>query len=247
MPDRQAVLSALLSYKPLVSQEELTPALFPEATLLIHDNPFAFLSACCLDRGTKAEVIWTIPYWLSLQVGHYDPLRFRSLNLDEIASLFYALPRKPRYINDAPRTFSDITRLVVDRFAGQAESVWKDRLAMEVKKDLLSVHGVGSGIASMTLVLLESAYDFTFPDHSRMDIKPDVHTMRVLFRLGAAAAESVEEATAAAQWLNPSFPGLIDGPLWSIGRNWCRPSAPDCPSCPLSDCCEKVDLLSASF
>ncbi len=242
MVDRQTILSALLSYKPSIAQEELTPALFPAATLLIHNNPFAFISACCLDRGTKAEVIWTIPYWISQEVGHFNPLRFHSMNLDEITTLFLHLPQKPRYMHDAPRTFSDISRIVVDQFAGFAENIWKDHRATEVKKVLLSVHGVGSGIANMTLVLLESAYGFTFIDHSRMDIKPDVHTMRVLYRLGISAALSVEEAISAAQWLNPSFPGLIDGPLWSIGRKWCHPTNPQCMSCPLNSCCEKVAL-----
>jgi endonuclease III len=162
--------------------------------------------------------------------------------MDEITSLFKDLPKKPRYINDAPHTFSDITRIVVDRFAGHAENIWKDNTAMDVKKVLLSIHGVGSGIANMTLVLLESAYSFTFVDHNRMDIKPDVHTMRVLYRLGVSADVSAEEATSAAQWLNPSFPGMIDGPLWSIGRNWCHPTNPECVSCPLNSCCERVGL-----
>jgi endonuclease III len=145
-------------------------------------------------------------------------------------------------MHDAPRTFSDISRIVADQFAGYAENIWKNHRAMEVKKVLLSIHGVGSGIANMTLILLESTYGFSFIDHNRMDIKPDVHTMRVLYRLGVSAALSVEEATFAAQWLNPSFPGLIDGPLWSIGRNWCHPTNPECASCTLNTCCEKVGL-----
>ena len=69
----QPVLNALLQYKAIFDQEELTPAKTPEAVQLIHDKSFAFISACCLDRGTKAEIIWTIPYWLYQQVGHYDP------------------------------------------------------------------------------------------------------------------------------------------------------------------------------
>ncbi len=242
MLDRQAIFAALMRYKPLITQEELTPALYPEALRLIRDNPFAFISACCLDRGTKAEVIWTIPYWIFQQVGHYDPCQFYAMGLEKFTAIFNALPKKPRYINDAPRTFSDITRIVVNRFEGNAERIWKSRSAMDVKKDLLTIHGVGSGIANMALILLEGTYDFTFIDHDRMDIKPDVHTMRVLYRLGVSAAISVEEATSAAQWLNPSFPGSIDGPLWSIGRKWCHATAPDCLSCPLMDCCEMVNL-----
>ena len=47
------------------------------------------------------------------------------------------------------------------------------------------VYGVGNGISNMAVRLIESMYDFRFPDldYSRMDIKPDVHTTRVLYKL----------------------------------------------------------------
>lgn len=37
----------------------------------------------------------------------------------------------------------------------------------------------------MAVLLIERAFDIRFPDvdRSAMDIKPDVHTMRVLYRL----------------------------------------------------------------
>ncbi len=240
MTSNQAIFDALLQYKSIIIQEELTPAKSPEAVKLIHDNSFAFISACSLDRGTKAEIIWTIPYWIYQQVGHYDPIKFRSMTLDQITSLLDYLPQKPRYTNDAPRTFQDICRIVVDEFSGVAENIWNNRSAMDVKRTLLRVHGVGSGIANMSLVLIESAYNIIFPDHDLMDIKPDVHTMRVLYRLGVSPAKNEYEAMRAAQHLSPDFPGLIDGPLWSIGRNWCHPTNPDCPSCPLTACCERI-------
>ena len=237
MINNQAIFDALLHYKSTINQEELTPAKYPEAVQLIHDNSFAFISACCLDRGTKAEIIWTIPYWIYQQVNHYDPIKFRSMNFDQITSLFNHLPQRPRYTNDAPRTFQKISEIVVDDFSGDAENIWKNRSAIDVKRILLDVHGVGSGIANMSLILIESAYKITFPDRVQMDIKPDVHTMRVLYRLGVSPAKIESEAVSAARQISPEFPGLIDGPLWSVGRNWCHPTNPDCVSCPLNTCC----------
>jgi endonuclease III len=242
MINNQAIFDALLHYKSTINQEELTPAKYPEAVQLIHDNSFAFISACCLDRGTKAEIIWTIPYWIYQQVNHYDPIKFRSMNFDQITSLFNHLPQRPRYTNDAPRTFQKISEIVVDDFSGDAENIWKNRSAIDVKRILLDVHGVGSGIANMSLILIESAYKITFPDRVQMDIKPDVHTMRVLYRLGVSPAKIESEAVSAARQISPEFPGLIDGPLWSVGRNWCHPTNPDCVSCPLNTCCGKVGL-----
>lgn len=244
MSHYQLILNALLQYKDIFGQEELTPAKTPEAVQLIHDNSFAFISACCLDRGTKAEIIWTIPYWIKQQVGHYDPFRFYIMSPDQIASLFDKLPQKPRYTNAAPRTFQDICRIVVEEFDGNVENIWKNRRAVDVKRTLLSVFGVGSGIANMSLVLIEGLYNLTFSDldYENMDIKSDVHTMRVLYRLGVSPAINEAEAIFAARKLSPVYPGAIDGPLWSIGRNWCHPTNPECASCPLDTCCEKVVL-----
>lgn len=244
MPPYQPVLNALLNYKAIIDQEELTPAKCPEAVNLIHENSFAFISACCLDRGTKAEIIWTIPYWIFQQVGHYDPQRFYNLSLGQITSLFDCLPQKPRYTNAAPRTFNDICRIVAEDFSGRAENIWKDRSAMDVKRTLLSVYGVGSGIANMSLVLIEGLYQITFTDldYRNMDIKPDVHTMRVLYRLGVSPSINEMEAIIAARQISPSYPGAIDGPLWSIGRTWCHPTNPECAGCPLNSCCERIGL-----
>jgi len=46
----------------------------PEAAPIIFSDPFAFLLACSLDRGTKAEVVWTIPYDLTQALGGLDLL-----------------------------------------------------------------------------------------------------------------------------------------------------------------------------
>jgi len=109
----------------------------------------------------------------------------------------------------------------------------------------LSVHGVGTGISNMILLLIEKTYHIRFSDldHQRMDIKPDVHTRRVLYRLGvSAASDRDDEAINAARQLNPSFPGEIDGALWLLGRQWCRNTNPNCNQCPMQDVCAKVDI-----
>jgi len=67
---------------------------------------------------------------------------------------------------------------------------------MDVKRTLLSVYGVGNGIANMSLILIEGVYDITFSDidYTKMDIKPDVHTMRVLYRLGVSSSLNTDPA-----------------------------------------------------
>ena len=99
-------------------------------------------------------------------------------------------------------------------FNGDASLIWRGKSAFEVKSVFQSIYGVGQGIANMSVLLIEQAYEIQFPDLDRrfMDIKPDVHTMRVLYRLGAAEEISETDAVSAARKLNPDYPGEIDGP-----------------------------------
>jgi len=235
----------LLELNQLADPSALLPALFPEASELVVNDPYAFCIAACLDRGAKSEMICTIPYWMKERLGHLDPFKIGQMPLDELSALVNSLPKKPRYIHDTPKTIRDITRIIVENYQGNAALIWTDKNAYDVKRVFLSVHGVGTGISNMILLIIEKTYHIRFSDldHQRMDIKPDVHTRRVLYRLGVAAVnDQNDEAINAARQLNPSFPGEIDGALWLIGRQWCTNTNPTCSQCPMRDVCAKVDV-----
>jgi len=235
-----AISEALLEYGKTIPPEVLLPTVIPEAAEIVAHDPYAFCIATCLDRGTKAEIIWTIPYDIKNALGHLDPFRIHNLSLDALARLFNHLPRHPRYINAAPRTLKELTRIVVEECAGDASRIWKGKRASEVKRTFESIYGVGPGIASMGILLIEKAFAVRFEDHWNMDIKPDVHTTRVLYRLGVSTEETVEAALEASRRMNPAFPGIVDSALWEIGRNWCRPNAPNCRRCPVEEVCGKI-------
>jgi endonuclease III len=222
----------------------LFPALLPEAATFVVSDPYAFALATCLDRGTRAEIIWTIPYDLRERLGSLEPERIYRLSIEELDSVVASLPRKPRYLNDAPRTIEELTRIVVDEFGGDAARMWDGRSAGEVKKTFLRIHGVGPGIANMAVLLIEKAFHVRFSDMDRtqMDIKPDVHTVRVLHRIGIATAATEAAAVTAARIANPTYPGELDGVLWHIGRQWCLAIGPQCPACPVATECEKVGI-----
>jgi len=238
------VTSVLFSIANLISAQEYFPARSPEASRLIVSDPFAFLIACCLDRGTKAEIIWSIPYDLKTKLGHLDPAKISKMAPADIRTLLESLPHHPRYMNDAPKTILDLTEIVLKECGGCASKVWEGRSAFEVQRKLMSIHGVGPGIANMTTLLIEKAFPYRFmeEDRRRMDIKPDVHTMRVLYRLGASRAKTEQEAIEAARSLNPACPGDLDGPLWYVGRTWCYASKPGCLDCPLFGSCERYGV-----
>jgi endonuclease III len=237
----EAVTQALLEFSKSIEAEELFPVMVPEAAGIVTNNPYAFSLATCLDRGTLADIIWTIPYDIKQKLGHLDPHLIYEMSIEELADLFYALPHKPRYITDAPYTVRDLTRIVVEECGGDAARIWTGKRAADVKRTFQSIYGVGDGIASLAVLLIEQAFSIHFSelDRPRMDIKADVHTKRVLYRLGMSESKDESSAAAAARRMNPSWPGALDGALWWIGRNRCRPTNPNCPDCPVNSVCSK--------
>lgn len=235
------IRTKLLDYGASISSEVLLPTVVPQASALVSTNPYAFAIATCLDRGTKAEIIWTIPYYIKCDLGHLDPRRIYRLSTNELAELFSRLPQRPRYVNDAPRTVRDLTRIVIEQCSGDASKLWKGKRAAEVIRTFRSIHGVGPGIANMGVLLIEKNFGIRFSDldHTQMDIKPDVHTVRVLYRLGISAAATTDSAITAARRLNPQFPGEMDAALWAIGRRFCFASVPNCTECPTEKICPR--------
>ena len=181
----------LLSYSVGMDPQVLFPTLEPEASKLVIDDPYAFAIAVSLDRGTKADLIWTIPYYIKTDLGHLDPSKIYQMSISDLESLFQRLPKKPRYVNAAPRTLQELTILVVEEFDQDAAQIWEGKTAGQVKRTFQSIYGVGEGIANMSVLLIEAAYPIRFNDleRTRMDINPDVHTMRVLYRLGVSGAK----------------------------------------------------------
>ncbi len=153
----QDVSRALLQLGKKIDPRTLFPVLVPEAADLVLSDPYAFALAICLDRGTKAEIIWTIPYYMKAELGHLDPLMINQMSEQEIAALLRRLPRRPRYLSDAPRTIEELTSLVV-RQGGDASKLWVGRSASAVKQTFQSIYGVGPGIASMAVLLLEKGF-----------------------------------------------------------------------------------------
>ena len=221
----------------------LVPGLATEARELVRTNPFAFLLAASLDRGTKAEIIWTLPYLLRQALGHLDPCIIAQMSAAEIRALLEQLPKKPRYINAASRTIMSLARMVCDEFHGDATRLWKGRTASETMEKFRKIPGVGPGIAAMLVILLERLGMAQFSDPHNIPVKPDSHVIRVMGRLGLIPLGSTEQhAVAKARALKPDYPGALDSPLWYIGRQFCHPITPACAECPLNNLCPRIGV-----
>jgi endonuclease III len=220
-----------------VSNAEFFPALRPGASEFALADPFAFLLACVLDRGAPSKRIWSIPMDLHDALGHLDAAAIADMSEDSLGKVLDTLEHKPRYTRDAPKTILGLATLVRSLPGGEIERLWRNRTAADVRRDLLDIPGVGLALANMTVLLIERAFGAQFGDDASKDIKADVHTMRVLCRLGYADEATPEQAIAAARMLNPANPGALDAGLWLIGNRWCGASRPRCEECALQDLC----------
>jgi len=231
----------LLDFGAKIRPRELFPVLREEAATVIEENPFAFALAAVLDRGTPSEIIWTIPYYLQKKIGILEPKFFVNKTYEELDLLIRSLPHKPRYVTDAPRTLKELSQIIVQENGGDVSRIWKDKSASQVNTTFQRIYGVGPGIASMIVLLLEKCYKIHFPDldHRTMNVKPDVHIVRVFQRLGFISTPDPNEALKAASDLNPEYPGALDGPTWIIGKRWCSSLDPKCPDCPVTTVCPK--------
>ena len=231
----------LLEFNDKIRPQELFEVKESGAAELLESDPFAFALAGVLDRGQKAEIIWTIPFAIKQKVGMLTPQYFLSKTNEELERLFRSLPYKPRYITDAPLTVKGLSKIVVDQFGGETSKIWQNHSAAYVKSVFQRIHGVGPGIASMIVLLLERHFKLRFGDldHQKMDVKADVHVVRVLYRMELIDYPKVQEALEAARRLNPDYPGALDAPLWRIGKQWCKPFSPLCSECIVNSVCPR--------
>jgi endonuclease III len=235
---------SILAYGENLDPMVLFPTVSKEASEYVMGDKFAFVIATCLDRGVPSEIIWSIPYDLHNALRHLDPCILAAMTDANLSIVLHGLQRKPRYIHVAPRTIREISSTVCKQYNGDAEQIWDGKTAATVRQTFLQVFGVGPALANMAVLLIQKAYGVRFKDFDAgtIDIKPDVHTMRVLYRLGVTKSQTTQDAIAGARAVNPSYPGAVDAPLWHIGRTRCHASQPECSACPLMSVCPRMGV-----
>ena len=240
----QAIVQALLDFR----SRQRTGDTFTgdeESDKFLRQNPFAFLMAASIDRGAPAESVWKIPFFLNEKLGHVDPRRLSRMTESEVETRLRQLDKKPRFPGQAARTILSLSRLVTDQYDGNAADVWQDREPEDVVNTLQGVWGVGLGIAHMTVRILidEFGYRPSPPSLRKIDVKPDVHVIRVFYRTALTTAKSGRACVEASRRLHSEFPGQLDWPTWEIGRTWCHEHSSDCVDCPLCRVCARIGSL----
>ena len=243
-PDAERVTSALLAHADaLASQLKSAVAQFtydPNADALIRSDAFAFLLAVVSDLGIRAERAWALPYELHRRLGHLSP-KDLAANPEAVRAVVQRPPKLHRFVNVVPDWLVQASNIVLDRYQGEAERLWSDvPTATELRRRLEEFPGVSQKRAAMAVEILTRDLGKPVREMNASDVANDVHLRRVFLRTGLAERDDVNQMVAVARQLCPDRPGALDVPAWDIGRRWCRPALPDCPSCPLNYACPRL-------
>lgn len=201
--------------------------------------PHLFVLGCVVDRQIKSENAWLIPYRFTEKLGSRDFSAFEKLRLSDVRRAM----TKPKPLHRFHQKMSSIVhaavRRIAEEYAGDAAQIWRDQpSSAELVWRFLEFPGVGPKIATMATNILARQFKVPLSDYYSVDISVDTHIRRVFTRLGLIEPGAlVERVSYRARALYPPFPGLLDHPVWEIGRTWCRPKKPKCGLCYLNPHC----------
>jgi endonuclease III len=185
------------------------------------------------------------PYLLRERLGHLDPTRIAA-EPERVAEAVRQPPALQRFVNTVSEWLVAAARRVLADYGGDAGAIWRDEpTARELQARFDRFEGIGQKKAAMATAILARDLKVPIRELEGADIAYDVHIRRVFLRTGITDRDDVDVMVTAARRLNPSNPSALDEPAWLIGRQFCRPGAPLCPSCPLEEVCPKLVAIAA--
>lgn len=221
-----------------------------EAERLLNDfdtYPHAFVIGCIADKQVDADIAWLTPYNVSTQVNDFDIRSLAELSLDDFRRILANATPKHRYHKSVAEEIFLGIHMIIKKYDGDASRIWKNRPScLTVVNRFLEFKGVGPKISSMATNILAREFKIPFSDYSYIDIdiSADRHIKRIFYRLGLCHRTSTpDDIVKIARKLHPEFPGLIDLPIWEIGRELCRETNPLCTQCYLKQFC-KQELIN---
>lgn len=217
--------------------------IYYEVLSKIGNMPHLFVLGCIMDRQIPAERVWAIPEKV-----------FKYFNCDTIPELAkiseqdyincFVKEKLHRFNEIEGQCFYEAVQRIHDQYKDNAANIWQNNAsAADVIERFKEFKGCGDKIATMATNILQRDLGVKFSDYSAIDVSPDVHVCRVLYRLGLTSSiDDTKLAMEAARKINPAFPGIIDLACWKWGREICNPSKPNCKDCPLDSVCPKNGL-----
>ena len=214
----------------------------------------AFIIGVLLDQTIVAERAWSSGKWIAESLASEEDGSGLWENIEKMNERrmvgFMRYGRDGFAFHTYPAKMAGYlqgcAKVINREYQGDPRNIWNwQRSIGVVRQRLEKLPGIGSALSRMAVLILVRKYGLLggLDSLAELDVKPDVHVMRVFRRTGLISANaSREQAVETARRLSPEFPGVLDAPTWQIGRNFCRNTQPLCPSCPLNKVCPKLGV-----
>jgi endonuclease-3 len=198
----------------------------------------AFVIACLMDRQIKAERAWQIPYELQQRLGHFDMDKLSKIRRSTFGKVMRSPTSLHRYHSMSNLLF-DAVQMIAEAYHGRASRIWTGKpSSATVVQRFLEFRGIGPKIATMAANILAREFKVPFGDYYSIDISVDVHTRRVLKRLGLVPEAATNEYIIyTARSFHPEYPGVIDLALYRLGKSICSSRDPRCIECSFLNTC----------
>lgn len=218
-----------------------------DANVLINDldhYPHAFFLACCMDRQTIVERVWLIPLMIKKVIGSFEMDTLASKSEEDYKKIF-ADNNLHRFNDKMASVFFRAVQLIQNKYNNDVSKIWEGcPSSASVVYKFMEFYGVGIKIATMAANILARQFRVPFSDFYSIDVSPDIHVKRVMSRIGLVENDAdTNMFIYKARELCPEFPGIIDFPLWEIGRTWCISKSPNCDNCMVKQVCKNSSGL----
>lgn len=215
------------------------------------EYPHLFLLGAVMDSQISADKAWKIPYKIAEELGGKDFSLFCSKDLTWYSEQF-KVKKLHRFNEEMSKAFYFALTKIKNDYNGNAANIWNDTpTTAELILRLLEFKKVGIKIATMVANILSRECDVKLQDTCAIDISPDIHIKRAMYRLGLLPKikdvdfKNIEQFVIiyAAKSVSPEFPGVLDPVFWEIGYNKICTNV-GCNSgnsakCPFADFCIK--------
>ena len=213
--------------------------------------PHLFVLGCVMDSQIDFDRAWQIPFKIAHELNGKDFSLFLEKDEEWYVSTFIRLSLH-RFNEPMGRAFYKAIQLIHSKYNDDASEIWSDEpTSGELICRFLEFDRIGIKIATMAANILSRDLGVKLKDKYAIDISPDIHVKRLMYRLGLI--DEIENVvfskidptiiTYAARSLYPNFPGLMDLIFWEIGSNKiCENKKCHKDKCPFGKFCIKQGL-----
>lgn len=212
------------------------------------DEALEWFYGVLFDQSVLWQGAWDNIDLLKKRLGTLSPYRISKMPLKNIRRAIKGDQRKKgeedkglhRFYPQIAEYLKHSCLLLCNKYKGDPRLIWNSqRNAKKIEERLMEFHGMGQKKSSMTVNILATERGIRKIDKSGIDVSVDRHVRRVFVRTGLSTSRSSKEIIEVARQLSPKYPGVLDGPAFCIGQEYCFPSSTDCQGCPLGKACKK--------